>query len=61
MATTKTEETVNVNFEISISLSNEIRMVQLNLKAKGIKMLLDEIYPEIMELGISGFKKKYKI
>lgn len=58
---TLTEGTVSLNFEISANLSTEIRMAQLNLKRKGIEMNLVDMYPEIMELGLPGFKKKYKI
>lgn len=54
-------EGVNLQFKISNDLSTTIRMMQLNLQAKGTKMKLEDIYPECLELGIAGFKKKYGI
>lgn len=54
------EKSVSVNFKISGHLYSEIFMMFASLKSTG-KKLNDDIYPEVMELGIEGFRKKYKI
>lgn len=59
MATT--ENTEPINTLISLNLKNEILMTQVNLKIKGEKIDLKDMYPEIMELGLAAYKRKKKL
>lgn len=55
------EETVGLNFKISKEVNLEIKMTQLNQQAKGTKVELNTMYPELIELGLAAYKKKYKL